>query len=356
MKTRYNDGILEYGEMISSMDDGSPIGFLWLIAVLILGGAYFAAAETALASINRIRVMSLADNGDRRAQRMLYLLDHFEEAETAILIGNNIMHIACATVATVFSLRTWGFSAAAPSALCLALLLFFLADLLPKRFARAASERFALAVAGSLYILMRLLAPLARLAAALPRAVFRRRARMRAPAVTEDELYDIIETLPAESEIDEETRELMQNALDFSGTLARDILTPWDRVVRLSLTMSDAEVMETVQQNAHSRLPVVDVHGEVIGMLQIRKYLKARLRERVPLAKVMDEPRFVSGDAPIDDLLPQMSALRTQIAVVRDGAGGGGPLGIVSVEDILEELVGEIHDEDDEAEAELCAN
>lgn len=332
------------------MDDGSPIGFLLLIVFLILGGAYFAAAEMSFASVNRIRVMSLADNGDKRAVRALYILDHFDKALTTILIGNNIMHIGCASAATVFATRMWGVSAVTLTTIVTTLTVFLLAEMLPKRFANATSERFALAVAGSLYALMKLMSPIAAVFSGLSKLVgkpFQKSGPE--PTVTEDELYDIIETLPTESEMDEEKTELVQNALEFSDTLARDILTPWDKVVRVSMEMSDDEVLSVVQQNGHSRLPVVDVHGSVIGMLQIRKYLKARLHQRVALMRVMDEPRFVDADTPIDDLLPAMSALRTQLAVVRDEKGT--VLGIVSVEDILEELVGEIYDEDDAGEA-----
>ncbi len=334
------------------MDDGSPIGFLLLIVLLILGGAYFAAAEMALASVNRIRIMSLADNGNRRAKRVLYILDHFDKALTTILIGNNIMHIACASAATVFAARTWGVSSVTATTFVVTLLVFLFAEMLPKRFAAAVSERFALIIGDSLYALMKLFSPLTAVFSALSGAIKKPfHIDKPEPTVTEDELYDIIETLPTESEIDEETTELVQNALEFSDTLARDILTPWSKVICVALTMTDDEVLKTVRENVHSRLPVTDVHGQVIGMLQIRKYLKARLKGRVALASVMDEPRFVEAGMPIDDLLPVMSALRTQLAVVREE--NGETIGIVSVEDILEELVGEIYDEDDAAEAAL---
>lgn len=331
------------------MDDGSPIGFLVLIVLLVLVSAYFSATEMALSAVNRIRIMSLADNGDRRAKRVLYNLDHFDQALTTILIGTNITHISCASAATVFATRTWGVSAVTMMTIVITLVIFMLGEMLPKRFAVIFSERFALFSGASLYVLMKLFSPLAKIYSALSRMMMRSRGQSAPePTVTEDELYDIIETLPTESSIDEETTELVQNALDFSDTLARDILTPWDKAVFVALTMSDDEVLEVVRSNAHSRLPVVDVHGHAIGILQIRKYLKARLNGRVALMKVMDEPRFVDADMPIDDLLPVMSAMRTQLALVRDC--GGATLGIVSVEDILEELVGEIYDEDDQAE------
>ncbi len=328
------------------MDDGSPIGSIILILLLLAGSAYFAASEMALASASRIRMMSLRDNGNKRAKRVLYILDHFDKALTTILIANNILQISYATVATVMATKLWGVSALTATTILATLILFLLAEMIPKRFAKAYSERIALRTSGSLLFFMRVLSPVAAMFSTVARIASKPFRKSTAePTVTEDELYDLLETAATEGAIDEETTELVQNALEFAQTNARDILTPWDRVVKLSMTMTETEILDTIKANVHSRLPVIDVHGQLIGMLQIRKYLKAHLTGGVALAKVMDEPRYVDADTPIDDLLPAMSEQKTQIAVVRDRAGV--VLGIVSVEDILEELVGEIYDEDD---------
>ncbi|MEG1756067.1 MAG: hemolysin family protein [Clostridia bacterium] len=331
------------------MDDGSPIGYIVLIVLFLLIGAYFSAAETSLACASRIRMMSLADNGDKRAKRVLYILDHFDKALTTILIGSNIVNIGCASIATLMATKLWGLSAVTVTAILTTLAVFLLAEMLPKRFAKACNEKMALAFSGSLLFLMKVLAPVACVFAALSGCIskpFKKQAEE--PTVTEDELYDIIETFANEGAIDGEKTELVQNALEFSDTVAEDILTPWNHVVKVSVTMTDAQILAVIKENIHSRLPVVDVHGEIIGMLQIRKYLKAHLAGTAPLMKVMDAVRFVNANTAIDDLLPAMSALKTQIAVVRDDDGR--VLGVVSVEDILEELVGEIYDEDDPIE------
>ncbi len=328
------------------MDDGSPIGSIVLIVCLIFGGAYFASAETALATVNRIRMMSLCENGDKRAKRVLYILDHFDQALTSILIGNNIMHIACASTATVLASRLWGVSAVTAATFVTTFVVFLFAEMLPKRFAKAASEPYALAISASLLFFVKLLSPVARVFSSLGNLIGKPfRKKTEEPTVTEDELYDIIETVATEGVIDEEKTELVQSALEFSDTVAKDILTPWECVVKIRVSMTAEEILEVIKRNVHSRLPVVDVHGEPIGMLQIRKYLKAYLKGGVILAKVMDDPKYVGAFTAIDDLLPAMSAQRTQIAIVRDDAGK--TLGIVTVEDILEELVGEIYDEDD---------
>lgn len=330
------------------MDDGSPIGYLVAILAFIIGGAYFAATEIALASVNRIRMMSYADDGNRRAKRVLYILDHFDKALTTILIGNNIMHISCASMATLMATKLWGLSYVTLTTIVTTLAVFLLAEMIPKRFAKANSERFSLAVAGSLMFFMKVLGPLAFVFSAISKFASKpfKKNQEEEPTVTEDELYDIIESIPEESGIDEEKAELMQSALEFSDTFVREVLTPWDRVVKLKLNMSGSEAMDIIKGDIHSRLPVIDDDGNPVGMVQIRKFLKARYKDAsVCVNDIMDDIHFVNDDIAIDDLLTAMSNDKTHFSVVLDKDGR--TIGIVTIEDILEELVGEIYDEDD---------
>ena len=328
------------------MDDGSPIGYLVAILAFIIGGAYFAATEIALDSVNRIRMMSYADDGNRRAKRVLYILDHFDKALTTLLIGNNIMHISCASMATLMATKLWGLSYVTLTTIVTTLAVFLLAEMIPKRFAKANSERFSLAVAGSLMFFMKVLGPLAFVFSAISKFASKpfKKNQEEEPTVTEDELYDIIESIPEESGIDEEKAELMQSALEFSDTFVREVLTPWDRVVKLN--MSGSEAMDVIKGDIHSRLPVIDDDGNPVGMVQIRKFLKARYKDAsVCVNDIMDDIHFVNDDIAIDDLLTAMSNDKTHFSVVLDKDGR--TIGIVTIEDILEELVGEIYDEDD---------
>ena len=331
------------------MDDGSPAGYLTAIVLLIAGGAFFAASETAFASVNRIRMVSYSGNGDRRARRVLYILDHFDKALTTILIGNNVMHIGCASVATVMAAKLWGVGSVTAMTLVVSLVLFLIAETLPKRSAIVASEQLALRFSGIMLFLMKVLTPVTFLFTAISRLAARPFEKKHAeePTVTEDEFHDLLETAAEEGSIDEEKTELVQNALDFSETYARDVLTPWEKTVYLTTAMDRGQIMETIREGNHSRMPVVDARGCVIGILSIRKYLKACLKGdgKPRLRSVMDPVVFVEPGMPIDDILPYMSSRRTQTAVV--GEPLEKPLGILSVEDILEELVGEIHDENE---------
>lgn len=336
------------------MDDGSPIGYLFTIVLLILLSAMFAGTETAFASVSRIRMMSNASNGDERAKRSLWILDHFDQALTTLLICNNITHIGCASIATLMASKLWGLGSVTLVTLVTTFVLFFIAETVPKRFAKATSERFAMTMSGTLLFLMHALKPVSFLFMKLSSLVSRRLHKDAAeePTVTEDELHDILETAAEEGALDEEKTELVQNALDFSAISAKDILTPWKDVETVQTSMRADDVLALIEKNAHSRLPVLDARGNVTGILYTRKFLRAYLQNghSVRIRTVMDPAVFVNPDMPIDDLLPHLSARRTQIAVVRSADGTLPLFGVVTVEDILEELVGEIYDEDDEQE------
>ena len=331
-------------------DFRSVIGLIVFFFVLLLGGAYFAGAETSLASVNRIRIMSRADNGSKSAKRVLYILDHFDEALTTILIGNNIMHIGSASLTALVAVRlNWGSAGATATSLVTTLLVFLLAEMIPKTIAKACNESFALFVAPSLRFLMRVLYPLNFIFTSLTNGI-KKLLRVKdeeEPTVSEEELHDIIETLDEEDDIDEETADLMQSALDFTETPVGEVYVPIENVETVSLGMHPTEIVKIIEKTNHSRLPVKNREGEICGVVQIRKYLKEYLKRQghVSLARVMDKPYYVTVGTPIDEQLAGMSKAKTHIAIVRDNDGK--VLGILTVEDILEELVGEIYDEDD---------
>ena len=341
----------EAAKEITSGDFRSVIGLFVFFIVLLLGGAYFAGAETSLASVNRIRIMSRADNGSKSAKRVLYILDHFDAALTTILIGNNIMHIGCASLTALVAVRlNWGSAGATATSLVTTLIVFLLAEMIPKTIAKACNESFALFVAPSLRFLMRVLYPLNFVFTSLTNGIKKlfRVKDEEEPTVSEEELHDIIETLDEEDDIDEDTADLMQSALDFTETPVGEVYVPLKDVQTVSLAMHPKEVVKIIEQTNHSRLPVTNREGEIVGVVQIRKYLKEYLRRsgHVSLSRVTDKPYYVTVGTPIDEQLAGMSKAKTHIAIVRDNDGR--VLGILTVEDILEELVGEIYDEDDE--------
>ncbi len=331
------------------MDDGSHI--FWLIVILLLLGAmFFAAVETAYASVQRTRLKARAERGDRRAVRALYVCDHFDRAITTILICTNIVHLCAASVVTLYVTGRYGEAAVTISTLITTLAVFFFGEMLPKTVARKYSSRIALATGGVLSFLMAVLRPASAFLSMIGNAAASLTKGEPETSVTENELIDIIEDMTEEGTLDEEQGELISSALQFGNVTAESILTSRLDLDAIRSDMSAGEILEKVRDSKHSRLPVYEeTIDNIIGILQIRTFMKQYLLdgEETKLAPLMDEAYFTHQSTKIDDLLQVMNERKLQMAVVTDNYGG--TLGIVTVEDILEELVGEIWDEDDKA-------
>ena len=348
-------------ELTAAVSGGLNFGviavYIVLIVLLIAGGAYFAACETALASVNRIRMKSYAEDGNKKAQYVMYILNNFSKALSTILIGNNIMHIACAAIATLLTRQFFRSSthldiALAGSTVIITLAVFLCAEMLPKYHAKVASEQYCMRFGKSLYILMKLLTPLAAVFTWISEAfhkLFFRKYRSKQD-VTEDDLTDIIESFKDEREEDEktetETAKLMVSALSFGSKTAGEAMTDWSSVETLDSSMEIAEIYRRVSRASHSRFPMLNAKGRVVGVLNIRQFLRAYLRDgdETELIDLIDTPLFVRPDMPVDELLSEMSHSKIHLAFVSDQ---GQVRGIITVEDILEELVGEIFDESD---------
>lgn len=335
------------------MDDpGSiPLGSIILYLIFVLGCAYFAGTETSLASVNRIHILSEADRGNRRAKRVLYILDNFERALSVLLIGNNVMNIGCATLAVVIARHAFGTGSLVVTAATVitTVIIYIFGEILPKVYARSCNEKFAMNASGLLVALMKILRPLSASLSFISSLAVKPFLK-NAPAdvtVTEDELQTMVENISSDDEIDEETGKLMRSVMEFNDQTAGDIAVPWEKVYRIEAGTKTDEILNIVKNSIHSRIPVLSRDGGVKGILQIRNFLRAYIKNkgRVILASVLDYPYFVKADIPIDDLLAQMSNHRRNLAIVKSQKGE--IIGIVTIEDILEELVGEIYDEED---------
>lgn len=332
------------------MDAGSRL-LLAIIALLLYFAAYFATAETSFASVSRVRLKTRLDRGDERAKKALFVLDHFDRAITTILIGTNTVQIAAAALVTVVVTRRWSLSAVTVSTIVTTIVLFLVGEMLPKSIAKKYSERLSLATAPSLCRLMTVLGPAASLLTAVGDAAARLTKGDPEVSVTEDELYDIIEDMRDEGSLDSQQGELMSSALQFSDVTAETVLTSRVDVAAVDVNWSPAEILAFIKEQKHSRLPVYQgTIDHIVGVLQIRKYIKAYLHSHgaPALRPLLDEAYFAHQSMKIDELLAVMSAKKLNMAVITDNYGG--TLGILTVEDILEELVGEIWDEDDVVE------
>ena len=329
--------------------DGDSTGILpaLIILILLFFAAYFAVCETAFASVSRIRLKLEADRGDRRAKKAMYVTEHFDRAITTVLIGTNIVHLAAASYVTLLVTRRWSVSAVTLSTIITTVVVFFVGEMLPKSIAKKYSERFSLGTAGSLCFFMRIFSPLSRLLTAIGNLAARLTRGDSEVTVTEDELYDIIETMTDEGELDEEQGELVTSALSFGNVTVESILTARVDLCAIDVDWPREKVMSVVKSVRHSRVPVYENSiDNIIGILQIRRCIRDGIEHRdTPLRELLDEPYFIHQSTNIDELLPIMSAKKLNMAIVTDNYGG--TLGVVTVEDILEELVGEIWDEED---------
>jgi Hemolysins and related proteins containing CBS domains len=332
------------------MDDGSRLPLISAVLLLFFA-VYFAVAETAFASTSRTRMRLAEDRGDTRAKDALFVLDNFDLAISAILIGTNIVHISVAALVTLAVTRRWGLSAVSVSTLITTGVVFFFGEMLPKSIAKKYSDKLALAAAGLLVFFMKLFRPLSKILTAIGQWAASLTPGDVEKSVTEDELYDIIEDMTEEGSLDEEQGDLISSALQFGEVTVENVLTPRVDLVALDIQSSHEQILDCIKACKHSRLPVYEGSiDNIIGVLQIRKYIKAYLREgkELNLRPLLDDVFFVHQSTKIDELLPVMSKRKHNLAVVTDNFGG--TLGIVTVEDILEELVGEIWDEDDVVE------
>lgn len=332
------------------MDEGSHLP--WAIALVLLGlAAFFAVAETAFAACSKAKLRAADDRGEPRAKEALSVLEHFDRAVATLLICTNIAHIAMAALVTVFVTRKWGLSAVTLGTIATTVVVFFFGETLPKSVAKMDPERWALWCARPLAFLMKVFSPLSGILTRIGESASKRMKTEPELTVTENEIYDIIEDMTEEGTLDEQQGELISSALQFGDVMVESILTPRVDVAAVNADASPEEILKVVRGVNHSRLPVYEGSiDHVIGILQIRSFIKAWLKEgsALDVRKLLDEPLFVHQSTGIDELLPLMSGKKHNLAVVTDNYGG--TLGIVTIEDILEELVGEIWDEDDVVE------
>ena len=332
------------------MDDGSRLP--WLITILLLFAAmFFAVSETAFAASSKSRLKAMSETGNKKADAALEILDNFDRMITTLLICTNIVHLSIASIVTVEVTKRMGVSAVAAGTIITTLVVFFAGEMLPKSIAKKFAEPLALSCAGPLKFFMAVFYPLSSALGALGNGVSRLVKGEPELSVTEDELYDIIEDMTEDGTLDEERGDLISSALQFGDLTVESVLTPRVDMVAVNADYSIERILSIIKSCTHSRLPVYkDSRDKIIGILQIRKFIKAYLKEgtEIKLAELLDEPFFVHQSTKVDEVLPIMSKNRQNIAIVTDNYGG--TLGLVTIEDMVEELVGEIWDEEDTVE------
>lgn len=323
------------------MDDGSSI--LWMvIGVLFLFAAYFAVAETAFASVSRVRIKAAADRGDKRGVKALKILDEFDRAVTTILVGTNITHLGVASIVTVLVIRTWGEPFVTASTLITTLAVFFFSEMLPKSIAKRYAEPLALFTASSLLVFMKIFKPIAFVLTAIGQWAARLVGETEDVSVTQEELHEIIDDMTDDGILDKTKSELINSAMDIYGITIDNILTERSDMKAISADMEPEALRSFLLSNKHSRYPVYEGSADcIIGTLQLREYLKACLGCHYPdIRGLMDPPFFVPVSISVSDLIQQMNAQKVSMAIVLDEKGH--TYGMTTIADALDALVGKV--------------
>ena len=330
-----------------------------IFVIFVVLGGYFACAESAFSAMNKIRIKNLAENGNRKAKNAMYVANNFDRALTTLLIGINITHIAAASVSTLYVTRIFGDDMSETATLICTFIttgiVFLFSEMIPKSFANDRPDSVALWTAASMRVMMKIFYPMAKFFGIISSFFSRLFKHEEAPSITEEELYEIIDTAEEQGVMNEEQSDMLKSALDFDETCARDVMTMRDDIQYVDVNLPNSELIKRIKAIPHSRILVCD--GEldnVIGVLPIRKFLKAYINDKnVNLRSVMLKPHFVNCTDNIDDLLDTMRQHKIYLGIVRDE--NKKVCGIVTIEDFLEELVGEIWDESDEVKSPVTA-
>ena len=332
--------------------DSSPWPSLLALIVLLALSAFFSGSEMAFSSLNQIRIKAMEQDGNKKAKTVLSIIEKFEKTLSTLLIGNNVVNTAAASLTTVLVTRLFGVKGVAVGTAAITVALLIFGEILPKSYAKQNAEKFALNVSGPMSLLTKLLTPVVWPFLKLQQMTRRdENGEEDAPTMTEEELKYMIEAIEEEGVLEEQESELVQSALDFDEITAQEILTPRVDVEALDITEQREEILKKVIEQHYSRLPVYEgTVDNIRGVVRSRDILEAALREdgHVDLHELMSPCMYIHKTMKISQLLRMFQKNKAHLAVVADDYGG--TLGIVTMEDVLEQLVGEIWDETDEVE------
>lgn len=325
--------------------DNSLVYQILILALLILGSAYFSATETAFSALNKIRIKNLANDGDKRAKLTLELSENYDKLLSTILIGNNIVNITATSVATVLFVKYMGDIGATVSTAVMTVLVLIFGEISPKSLAKESPESFAMFSAPILRVMLTILSPLNFLFMLWKKLLSKIFKVKEDRGITEEELITIVEEAAQDGGIDVQEGELIRSAIEFDDIEVVDVLTPRIDIEAVPDTADEKEVKEVFKRSGYSRLPVYEGSTDnIIGVINQKDFYNRDDSESV---KSIIKPVIVTTESTkISKLLKLLQKQKSHMAVVTDEYGG--TLGIVTMEDIIEELVGEIWDEHDE--------
>ena len=318
------------------------------IAVLVIFSAYFSATETAFTSVNRIRIKNLANDGNKKAKEVLELSEKFDKMLSTILVGNNIVNIAMSAIATVLFMELYPVYGATIATVVITVVVLIFGEISPKSLAKESPEKFAMFSAPFLKFFMVLLAPVNWIFGCWNKLLAKLFNADGVNPITEDELLTIVEEAETEGGIDTDQSELIQNAIEFNDLEAWDVLTPRVDIKAIEIDETQDEIAELFLSTGFSRLPVYeDDLDNIVGVLNQKDFHNYIKGTDTPISEYVKPVIFVAGSMKIAQLLKRLQTVKTHIAIIVDEYGGTS--GLVTMEDIIEELVGAIYDEHDAA-------
>lgn len=333
------------------MDTPDVIRLISLVVLLLLS-AFFSSAETALTTVNKVRVRTLAEDGNKRAKMVLKLIDNPTRMLSAILIGNNLVNIAMTAIATVFATNLIGNAGAGVATGALTLIVLIFGEISPKNTAAIHSEKFAFAYARLVYAWMILMTPISFIINIIARGFMRLfgvNPNQKPDSFTEDEIRSIVEESHEDGEIESEEKKMINNVFDLDDHYAKDVMVPRADVVFLSVDASYDDILDIYRENLFTRMPVFEEeHDNIIGVINMRDMLLLESKKNFSVRNILREVEFTHELKKSSELLREMRENSISLEIVLDEYGS--VAGLITFEDLLEEIVGEIRDEYDEEE------
>ena len=325
------------------------------LLILVVLSSFFSSAETALTTVNRIRPQALSEEGNKRADIVLKTIENSSKMLSAILIGNNLVNNFSAALATALAIKMFGSGSVGIVTGALTILILIFGEITPKTYAAANAEKLSLAYASVILALMKVLTPVIFIINRICRFLLKFLhvdADASLNTMTEMELRTIVDVSHKDGVIEEEERQMIYNVVDFGDSQAKDVMVPRADVVSVSETASYAEIKDIFRAEKYTRLPVYrDDRDNITGIVNIKDFFFSDDTESFKVSDIMYKPYFTYEFKKTSELLVEMQENSVSIAIVLDEYGAA--VGMISLEDLLEEIVGEIRDEYDEDEKDL---
>ncbi len=333
--------------------DNDSIFQIVIMIVFLAFSAFFSATETAFTSLNRVVMKTLAADGNKKAERVLRLSENYDKLLTTILVGNNIVNIGLSSIATVFFIQNINKNFGATlSTIVVTIVVLIFGEITPKSVAKENAESFALSVSGAISVFCVVFTPLCyffSLFKKLASKIFKSKGAISA---TENEILTLVDEAESQGEFGSDESELIRSAIEFNDVEAEDIFTPRVDVVAIEYGASNSEIAKTFSSSGFSRLPIYkESIDNIIGTINEKDFYKRVYNRKTAVDEIISEPFFIPASMKIPDLLRELQRQKRHIAIITDEYGG--TKGIVTMEDILEELVGEIWDEHDDVVHEI---